>query len=114
MDASDIVPAMNALVADFKRRGVRASLDRRNLNLPAALITLDAIDHPTLHADPIPTVAVELLASDSGMPTSLNQLTGMLAKLAGLPGMGHLEKTLTQGGDVLGLRFTLELSKGSS
>lgn len=111
MRADQIVPAMRGLVAALDELGIAASLDRRDLNLPGALVELEQVEWPVLLGDPDVTVAVELLASDSGAPVSLTQLTTMVAALDRLPGKSAATTTFAPNGAILGLRFTVSLER---
>lgn len=111
MRADQIVPAMRGLAAALDELGVTASVDRRDLNLPGALVELDQIAWPVLNGDPDVTVAVELLASDTGAPVSLAQLTTMVAALDRLPGKSAATPTFAPNGAILGLRFTVNLER---
>ncbi|GAA1012156.1 hypothetical protein GCM10009551_097870 [Nocardiopsis tropica] len=111
MRADQIPVAMKALTSELKSRHLHAETDRRNMNLPAALVELERIDFPTLCGEADVFVAVELLAGDQGGPQSLNQLATMVGKLDGLPDMSTLTATLAPNGTTLGLRFIIPLER---
>lgn len=111
MKPQQIPAAMKALTSELKSRHLHAVTDRRNMNLPAALVELERIDFPFLCGDADVYVAVELLAGDQGAPQTLAQLAGMVGQLEGLPDMSTLTATLAPNGATLGLRFTLPLER---
>lgn len=111
MRALEIPGALAGLADAIAAVGVRAVVDRRNLNLPGALIELDSVAYTVLGGDVDAVAAVELLAVDVGQPTSTVQLCEMVDALEPLGLLDTATATVSPAGAPIGLRFTTNLER---
>src|SRR5699024_8167908 len=83
MRPQDLAAALEDLAGRMNRAGIPATTDPRNVNPPAAWVTLGRGEFTVLCGDLDATATVLLVAPDNGMPTALRILGDMLGTLAG-------------------------------
>jgi hypothetical protein len=79
-----LVAACDQLVADLTAAGVRATLNRSQVNTPGAWVVPTAVEITTLGGGGTASVDVVLVVGDTGDRTALTQLDELLDKVLDL------------------------------
>lgn len=80
-----IYDALNELLEQIQARGIPATMDPRNLDVPGAIVTLDSIGpDTTMCGDHDAKALVMLVAADKGQPDATIDLLSMFDKVRDL------------------------------